>query len=98
MNIHPEDIVSMTDFKRDTVAHLRRLKKTRRPGVLTINGKAAAVVMDAAAYSRLMETIYRAEAIDGIRRGLQDSAAGRVSSVDDAFSRIRAGRRVRRSA
>jgi predicted transcriptional regulator len=98
MNVHPEDFVSMTRCKRDTLAHLRRLRKTRRPGVLTINGTAAAGVMDAAAYARWIASIDRAEAIAGIRRGLQESAAGRVSTVDDAFARFRSGRRARRSA
>ena len=32
---------------------MKQLKKTRRPVVLTVNGKAAAVTQDAEAYQRL---------------------------------------------
>ena len=36
-----QDIRSLTDFQRNTKAHLKRLKATGRPAVLTVNGKAA---------------------------------------------------------
>lgn len=96
--IKPEDILSMTDFKRDTAAHMKRMKKTKRPSVLTVNGRAEAVVMDPAAYSRMLQVIERADAVAGIRRGLADAQAGRTSSVGSAFERIRNTRRLRRSA
>lgn len=96
--IHPEDILSMTDFKRDTAAHLKRLKKHGRPGVLTVNGKAAAVVMDAATYAELTELADRMEAIEGVRRGLADVKSGRTSSLSASLDRIRRSTRARRSA
>jgi hypothetical protein len=44
------DIRSLSDFKRNTVDLLDRLRKTGHPMVLTINGKAELVVQDAEAY------------------------------------------------
>ena len=44
------DIRSLSDFKRNTVDLLDRLRKTGHPLVLTINGKAELVVQDAEAY------------------------------------------------
>lgn len=44
------DIRSLSDFKRNTVALLDRLRESGHPLVLTINGKAELVVQDAAAY------------------------------------------------
>jgi hypothetical protein len=55
--IRPEDIGSLTDFARNTKAHLQRLKRTGRPELLTVNGKAEVVVQNAAAYQRLIESL-----------------------------------------
>lgn len=65
------DIQSLSTFKRDTAKFVRQLKKTGKPVVLTVNGKAELVVQDAASYQRLMEAQDRMEAIEGIRRGLE---------------------------
>ena len=59
-----EDIRSLTDFQRNAKAHLKRLKSTGRPGVLTVNGKAELIVQDAAAYEEMLDCIR------GIQRGL----------------------------
>jgi hypothetical protein len=55
--IRPEDIGSLTDFARNTRAHLNRLKRTGRPELLTVNGKAEVVVQSATAYQRLIEPL-----------------------------------------
>jgi len=55
--IRPEDIGSLTDFSRNTKAHLKKLRKTGRPKLLTVNGKAEVVVQNASAYQRLIETV-----------------------------------------
>lgn len=55
--IRPEDIGSLTDFSRNTKAHLKRLKRTGRPELLTVNGKAEVVVQSASAYQRLIESL-----------------------------------------
>jgi hypothetical protein len=81
--VNIEDIRSLTDFQRNTKSHLRRLKATGRPEVLTVNGKAAVVVQDAFAYE---ETI---AAVRGMQRGLDDMAAGRGKPARKALNRIR---------
>ena len=43
------DIRSLSDFKRNTVDLLDRIRKTGNPMVLTVNGKAELVVQDAEA-------------------------------------------------
>jgi prevent-host-death family protein len=53
--IRLSDIHSVTDFQRKTKDHLKRLEKSRRPIVLTLNGKAKAVVLDAQSCEDLME-------------------------------------------
>jgi hypothetical protein len=55
--IRPEDIGSLTNFQRNTKAHLARLRRTGRPELLTVKGKAELVVQSAAAYQRLIESL-----------------------------------------
>ena len=55
--IKPEDIGSLTDFARNTKAHLRRLKRTGRAELLTVNGKAEVVIQNATAYQQLLEEL-----------------------------------------
>lgn len=59
--IRPEDIGSLTDFSRNTKAHLKRLRQTGRPELLTVNGKAEVVVQNASAYQRLIESLEKLE-------------------------------------
>ena len=80
------DIRSLSDFKRNTVALLDRLRETGSPLVLTVNGKAELVVQDAAAYQALLD---RVETIEGIQRGLQDVKAGRMKPAMQVFDRLR---------
>ena len=59
--IRPDDIGSLTDFARNTKAHLKRLRRTGRPELLTVNGKAEVVVQSASAYQRLIESLEELE-------------------------------------
>jgi len=59
--IRAEDIGSLTDFNRNAKTHLKRLKRTGRPELLTVNGKAEVVVQSASAYLRLIESLEKLE-------------------------------------
>ncbi len=71
-----EDIQPLTTFRNNSVKMMRHLKKTKRPVVLTVNGKAEAVVQDAAAYQHLLDLAARANAAEGMRQGLEDMRKG----------------------
>ena len=83
------NIGPLTDFKRHTPEHIAELKRTGKPAVLTVNGRAEVVVQDAAAYQQLLDALDRAEAAAGVRAGLADVAAGRVGSVAQAMDLVR---------
>ena len=70
------DIVSMTDFQRNTKGYLRKLKGNGRPQVLTVNGKPAVIVQDAAAYQRMLDDIDFAESVAAVREGLASIERG----------------------
>jgi hypothetical protein len=83
------EIESLTDFKRHTARSIERLKRTGRPRVLTINGRAALVVQDAESYQKLLDLVDRAEAIEGIRRGLESAVRGEGRPAEDVFAELR---------
>ena len=83
------DIQSLTTFRRRSGDFMKQLKKTRRPVVLTVKGKPAAIVQDAEAYQRLLDIAARADAEEGIRQGLDDVAHGRTRPAREAFDEIR---------
>jgi prevent-host-death family protein len=84
-----QDIQPMTTFRNNSAAFLQQLKKTKRPVVLTVNGKAAAVVQDAEAYQRLLDLAAQADAKEGIRQGREDIAKGRTRPVQEFLDSFR---------
>jgi prevent-host-death family protein len=46
-------IKPLSDFVRNTKAHIEQLKATHEPQILTVNGEAAIVVQDAESYEKL---------------------------------------------
>ena len=47
----------MSDFLRNHKAHVARLKETRTPEVLTINGRAEVVLLDTETYESMVEQL-----------------------------------------
>ncbi len=80
------DIKSLTVFKRDTAKLVKQMKRSGNPIVLTVNGKAELVVQDADSYQDILD---RLEAIEGIKRGLQDMKAGRTKPASQVHAEMR---------
>lgn len=83
------DIQAMTTFRRNPAKFMKHLKETKRPLVLTVHGKAEAVVQDAEAYQRLLDIAAQADAHEGIRQGLEDVKKGRVRRARGALETFR---------
>jgi prevent-host-death family protein len=83
------DIGSLTEFKRNSTEAIRRLKKSGQPQILTVNGRAEVVVQDVASYQRLLDRAERAEAIEGIRRGLESAARGEGRPAEEIYAELR---------
>lgn len=90
------DIQSLTTFRRRSGDFMKQLKKTKRPVVLTVKGKAAAVVQDAEAYQRLLDIAAAADAREGIRQGLEDVRKGRTRPAREFFAEFDAKHGLRR--
>lgn len=89
-----KDIQPLTTFRRKSREFLKHLKKSKRPVVLTVNGKAEAVVQDAQAYQRLLDIAARADVFEAIRQGLDDAAHGRTRPAREVFAEFRRQRDI----
>jgi len=76
MTVDLSDIHSLSDFQRNTRDHIRKLKKSGKPAVLTVNGQAEVVVQSAAAYQKLVDDRELLESIRSIGRGLKQAKRG----------------------
>ena len=85
-----KDIQSLTTFRRRSGDLMKQLKKSKRPVVLTVNGKAAAIVQDAEAYQRLLDIAASADEEEGIRQGLKDARKGRTRPAREFFAEFEA--------
>jgi|SRR5882724_7761824 len=85
-----KDIQSLTTFRRRSGDFMKHLKRSKRPVVLTVKGKAAAVVQDAEAYQRLLDIAAMADANEGIRQGLRDLKKGKGRPVEEFLKEFEA--------
>jgi prevent-host-death family protein len=85
-----KDIQSLTTFRRRSGDFMKQLKKSKRPVVLTVKGKAAAIVQDAEAYQRLLDVAASADAEEGVRQGREDVKKGRTRPAREFFDEFEA--------
>jgi prevent-host-death family protein len=83
-----QDIHPLTDFKRNTSDFMSQMKKTRRPVVLTVNGKARLVVQDAEGYQEILDRLERFESVEAIRLGIAAAEEGRVKPARQALAEL----------
>lgn len=66
------DIHTVTDFSRKPAEHIKRLNESKRPELLTVNGKAAVVVQDAETYEKMATLAEYAESVQSIRQAMME--------------------------
>jgi prevent-host-death family protein len=77
-----QDILSLTTFKRNSSGLMKQMRKTGRPLVLTVKGKAELVVVDAAVYQ---EVAGQLDAVASVRRGLAQARKGMGRLASEVF-------------
>ena len=85
-----DDIRSLTEFQRNTREHIKRLKRTGRPEVLTVNGQAELVIQDARSYQKLLDRAEEAERHKRLRRSIAEYRAGQTRDLDEVLDRLEA--------
>jgi prevent-host-death family protein len=94
MSLNPsEDIRSVTDLKRNTKEILSQVHRTKRPVVLTVNGKADAVLMDTKTYEKHLRAANMARLLAS---GEDDIAAGRTRPIRSFLKQFKHARKVSR--
>lgn len=85
-----KDIHSLTTFRRRSGDFIKQLHKSKRPLVLTVKGKAAAVVQDAEAYQRLLDIAARLDVHEAIRQGLDEAKRSEGRNIEEFFAEFEA--------
>lgn len=88
--LQASEIHSLTDFLRNHKAHISRLRKTRSPEVLTINGKAEVVVQDAASYQIMLDRLHHMETLVAIQEGMASAERGELKPAAQVLDEMRA--------
>jgi prevent-host-death family protein len=83
--ILPTDIHTLDSFRRKSKEHVDRLQTTGRPEVLTVNGKAAVVIQDAAAYQQQIEKI---EVLEALAQSVAQVKAGQTHDARKAVGKL----------
>jgi len=81
-----KDIQSLTTFRRRSGDFMKQLKRSKRPVILTVKGKAAAIVQDAEAYQHLLDIAARADFHEGIRQGIEEARQGKGRDIEEFFA------------
>ena len=84
------EIHSLTDFLRNHKAHVTRLKKTKAPEVLTVNGKAEVAARDAASYQRMLDRLHHMETLAAIQEGMASAERGELKPAAQVLAEMRA--------
>jgi len=88
--IHP-----VSDFSRKPAEHIKRLKETGQPEILTVNGKAELVIQDAKAYEEMIDLL---DALEKIARAAKSHDEGKSIPADKFFSEFEKKHGLKRGA
>ena len=82
-----DDIHPVAELQSEAERLLRQVQETRRPVVLTLEGKGAAVLVDVESYQALLDEL---ALLRDVHQGLADAEAGRVTPHEEARARLMA--------
>ena len=80
-----EDLTPISDFRVRTAEIVAKVKKTKRPVILTQRGRSAAVLEDIQVYERRTE---RVELLEAVLEGLRAAEKGVVVSHTRAMAEL----------
>jgi PHD/YefM family antitoxin component YafN of YafNO toxin-antitoxin module len=83
------DIHPLSDFVRNTKKHVERLKESKTPEVLTINGRAEIVVQDAESYQAMLDELEKARFVESLIAAEKEFEAGKSRPASEFFSEMK---------
>jgi prevent-host-death family protein len=88
-----EDIRTIAELQAEPLALLKQVRKTGRPVIITRNGKADVVIMDAASFEDRLKLVNLARLL---AEGEADIAAGRTTPAREFFDELRREKKISR--
>ncbi len=83
-----KDIHSLTEFEHNSSALIKQLQETGQPLILTVDGTAQAVVLNAKAYQQLIELADRARSLTSIQKSLEEIEQGKTQPIEQALDAL----------
>ncbi|MEE8060035.1 MAG: type II toxin-antitoxin system Phd/YefM family antitoxin [Pseudomonadales bacterium] len=83
------DIYPVSDFNRKPAEHIRRLQETKTPEVLTVNGKAAVVMVDPETYDQLAKDAELVKTLNNIALANEQHEKGLARPIDEVFKDLK---------
>ena len=84
-----EDIRSVTDLKRHTREILDHVHATGRPVILTVNGRADAVLLDSVVYQKQLQAACLARFLAPAEAEVSDGSTRSAAVFLEEFKRVR---------
>jgi prevent-host-death family protein len=84
-----KNIQSLTSFKRNTVESVEQLRQTKNPLILTVNGKAELVVIDAETYEEMLNKIEQTKTAQAIKTGIDAFENGEFLPAREALGELK---------
>jgi len=79
---------SLIEFKQNPAHYVEELKKSKTPLVLTVNGKAEVVVLDADSYQEILDKIEYSDNVKAIKEGAASFERGEGKSAREALTEL----------
>lgn len=81
-----EDVYPISEFRTNTAGLIDKVKNTKRPILITQNGKGTAILLDVKTFDELIE---KTEFIIGIAKGLDDIQKGKIINHSEVKRRVK---------
>ncbi len=87
MNV--KNILSLTDFKKIATKVIKKIQKEKTPFVLTVDGAAAVVVVEANEYEKMKEYADLGYILKGVENGLESMEKSKGEPKDRVFLQLK---------
>ena len=88
MNIsYKEDILPVSELKKNTRRILEQVRRNQRPVILTVNGKASSVLIDVDSYEKQMKALNLSSLLLQAEKDIKDNKIRPVDSFLKEFKR-----------
>lgn len=83
-----ENTETLKEFEQNAAFYAARLKQSQEPLVLTIDGRAELVVLDAETYQKIIAKAEFAETVEALKEGIEDFERGTGKPARQAFAEL----------